>query len=196
MPAEAPGPAPEAALRAVRPQNNLIVSFSLTPEQYARWEALQAARRGRDSSTTKEDLLLASLEVLGAAAGGPGYLLTISECPRCRTAELVTSRGRFAVEQPLLLAAHCDAVNQNADGARRATIPPRLRRRVLARDGHGCQAPGCQHTQHLQVHHRLPRAQGGKTVLDNLVTLCGRCHRELHRREEALREAGRDPCGA
>lgn len=177
----------------VRPPQKLIVSYSLTPEQYARWERLSAAL----GAESREERLLAGLAArcVGGEDSGPEFLLVISECSRCRSAELVTSRGRFPVEQPLLLAAHCDAVVQDADGTRRATIPPRLRRRVLARDGHVCQGPGCRHTQHLEIHHRLPRALGGKTVFENLVTLCGRCHRELHRREEELREAGRDPCG-
>ena len=171
----------------------LVISYALTPEQYARWERLSAAQ----GAESKEERLLAGLAARGAGTegNGPEFLIVISECPHCQAAELVTSRGRFPVEQPLLLAAHCDAVVQDIDGTRRATIPPRLRRRVLARDGHVCQGPGCRHTQHLEIHHRLPRAQGGKSVIENLLTLCGRCHRELHRREEELREAGRDPCG-
>ena len=192
----APVPALQRAAQqppVVRPPQNLIVSYSLTPEQYARWERLSAAQ----GAESKEERLLAGLasRSAGEEVGGPEFLIVISECPHCQAAELVTCRGRFPVDRPLLLAAHCDAVVQDIDGTRRATIPPRLRRRVLARDGHVCQAPGCRHTQHLEVHHRLPRAQGGATTLENLVTLCGRCHRELHRREEELREAGRDPCG-
>ncbi|MBE0567041.1 MAG: HNH endonuclease [Krumholzibacteria bacterium] len=191
--APAPGPEAEGTEPAAPAPRDLVVSYSLTPEQYARWERLAAL----PGAASKEERLLTGLATLGrgASAGGPEFLLTITECPRCRAAELVTGRGRFPVERPLLLAARCDAVIQAENGTRRATVPPRLRRRVLARDGYACQAPGCRHTQHLQVHHRLPRAQGGRTVPENLVTLCGRCHRELHRREEALREAGRDPCG-
>jgi predicted HNH restriction endonuclease len=30
-------------------------------------------------------------------------------------------------------------------------------------------------------------------MAENLVTLCAHCHRELHRREDDLRQAGRDP---
>jgi hypothetical protein len=190
--APAQGPQPATAPPALPAPRNLIVSYSLTPEQYARWERLAAA----PGPESKAERLLAGLAALGGGSpsGAPGFLLTITECPRCRAVELATGRGRFPVERPLLLAARCDAVVQAEDGTRHATVPPRLRRRVLARDGYACQAPGCRHTQHLQVHHRLPRAQGGRTVLENLVTLCVRCHRELHRREEELREAGRDPC--
>jgi len=34
---------------------------------------------------------------------------------------------------------------------------------------------------------------GGRAILDNLITLCGRCHRALHEREEALKAAAADP---
>lgn len=67
--------------------------------------------------------------------------------------------------------------------ARRAAIPPAVRRRVLARDGQCCQAPGCGRTTLLEVHHRLPRARGGGNDPDNLITLCHGCHRSLHARE-------------
>lgn len=50
-------------------------------------------------------------------------------------------------------------------------IPPRVRRHVLARDG-GCAADGCHSRYRLQVHHILPRSQGGTHHPHNLVTLC------------------------
>ena len=50
-------------------------------------------------------------------------------------------------------------------------IPPRVRRYVLARDG-GCTADGCGSRHHLQVHHIVPRSQGGTHDPENLTTLC------------------------
>jgi 5-methylcytosine-specific restriction endonuclease McrA len=44
----------------------------------------------------------------------------------------------------------------------------------------------CQHChqadQPVQVHHLIPKHQGGTDDLDNLITLCERCHRQIHRR--------------
>ncbi len=61
------------------------------------------------------------------------------------------------------------------------TIPPSVRRRVLARDSSRCAVPGCRHAVFLDVHHIEPRADGGRHHLDNLVTLCGAHHRAVHR---------------
>lgn len=54
----------------------------------------------------------------------------------------------------------------------------KLRAAILARDG-GCQR--CGATVGLEVHHVVPLARGGSNAPDNLVTLCGDCHRGAHR---------------
>ncbi len=51
------------------------------------------------------------------------------------------------------------------------TIPPKLRRWVLHRDG-GCVADGCRSRYRLQPHHITPRAAGGDHHPDNLASLC------------------------
>ena len=52
------------------------------------------------------------------------------------------------------------------------TIPPKLRRFILHRDGGACTADGCQSRYRLQPHHIQPRSQGGSHNPDNLTTLC------------------------
>ena len=49
------------------------------------------------------------------------------------------------------------------------------REEVINRDKKRCQACG-KLTRTPQVHHIVPRRQGGTDELSNLVTLCGRCH--------------------
>jgi hypothetical protein len=56
-------------------------------------------------------------------------------------------------------------------GRRSRTIPPKLRRLVLDRDG-GCAVEGDTSRYRLQVHHVIPWSQGGATDADNLITLC------------------------
>ncbi|HEY5357178.1 MAG TPA: HNH endonuclease signature motif containing protein [Streptosporangiaceae bacterium] len=57
-------------------------------------------------------------------------------------------------------------------GTATATVPPHLRRAVIARDRH-CAAPGCtQKPAACHVHHIKPRSQGGTTCLTNLLLLC------------------------
>jgi hypothetical protein len=55
-------------------------------------------------------------------------------------------------------------------------IPAHLRRAVTVRDRH-CAAPGCdQPPAACQVHHIIPRSQGGATKLTNLLLLCSFHH--------------------
>ena len=49
-----------------------------------------------------------------------------------------------------------------------------MRAIVLARDGHRCQLCGC--TENLNVHHLEARANGGRTEVQFLLTICRRCH--------------------
>jgi len=76
----------------------------------------------------------------------------------------------------------CDAAFCEQGGRNTTTIPPRVRREVLARDKHRCQAPGCGRTRFLEVHHIVSRQQGESNQADNLVTLCAACHRLWHER--------------
>ncbi len=52
------------------------------------------------------------------------------------------------------------------------TIPPKLKRFILHRDGGTCTADGCQSRYRLQPHHIQPRSQGGTHHPNNLTTLC------------------------
>src|SRR6266853_6378477 len=60
--------------------------------------------------------------------------------------------------------------------------PLSLRRRVLERDGWRCQI--CGSSADLQVHHQQFRSKLGDDALDNLISLCARCHRQQHGHEQ------------
>jgi hypothetical protein len=66
-------------------------------------------------------------------------------------------------------------------GRRTPLISPALRRAVIVRDGH-CRFPGCDrpHTW-CDAHHIVHWADGGTTGLRNLMLLCRRHHRMIHR---------------
>jgi hypothetical protein len=59
------------------------------------------------------------------------------------------------------------------------TIPPWLARVCRSRDK-GCRFPGCERTVWLHHHHIIHWADGGPTLLTNLITLCGYHHRLIH----------------
>ena len=67
-----------------------------------------------------------------------------------------------------------------ATAKRRSLNVAQAKEELLQRDGAICK--GCKidfhfDTEHLQVDHNLPRADGGKDELDNLTLLCGPCNR-------------------
>jgi hypothetical protein len=71
-----------------------------------------------------------------------------------------------------------DAGAPVAVGKRVAGLSPKLRRAVLLRDGH-CRVPGCGWRRGLEVHHLVPRSQGGTDDISNLAVVCPAHHRLL-----------------
>ena len=56
----------------------------------------------------------------------------------------------------------------------RMTIPEALRNEIFERDGYKCTQ--CGSVDSLQIDHIQPFSKGGKTVKDNLQTLCKTCN--------------------
>ena len=50
---------------------------------------------------------------------------------------------------------------------------------ILTRDEHKCVR--CSDTNLLEIHHIQPVSQYGKSTENNLVTLCNKCHKEVHK---------------
>jgi 5-methylcytosine-specific restriction endonuclease McrA len=172
-PADAPVPPPAPKVK---------LSFTLEPEQHARWLAILERLRKQGQTGTKEELLLAAFAALAEAEctrvqNEPPYQVVIYRCEDCGAARLPDGR---ALAPAVAAQAACDCRTQREGKPNRAAIPPALRRQVLARDGHRCQAPGCRATRFLEVHHREPRRRGGRNSAANLITLCAACHRLLH----------------
>ncbi len=172
-PAHTPVPAPAPKVQ---------VSFTLEPEQHARWLAIVERLRKQGHAETREELLLAAFAALAEAECTrvqiePPYQVVIYRCEECSGARLPDGR---ALAPAVAAQTACDCRVQREGERNRASIPPSLRLQVLARDRHRCQAPGCRTTRFLEVHHREPRRQGGRNIAANLITLCAACHRLLH----------------
>jgi len=112
-------------------------------------------------------------------ASAPAQVI-VHQCPDCAAATVTTAAGERPLAPAQLAALACDARVAEPGRPNRATIPPRTRRAVLARDRHRCATPGCGATAFLEVHHLTPRSRGGSNRAANLVTLCGRCHAFAH----------------
>ncbi|VTR10224.1 HNH endonuclease [Gordonia terrae] len=74
-------------------------------------------------------------------------------------------------------------------GRRRRAPNKALVRALFVRD-RCCQMPGCGRTRHLHAHHVRWWSVGGRTDPDNLILLCGSCHRSLHRGEFSITAHG------
>ena len=169
------------------------VTLEMSATQFARYEALWERLRKLGHRGDRVDEMLEALGTLadvtesnqrGSAkpaprGARPGAVIHIHECPTCKQAAVPTSRG----EKPVDAERHrCDATVIEPEKRARQTIPPGLRRRIHERDRNRCQAPGCQRTQFLEIHHQRPVSRGGTNDPDNLVTLCRACHSLVHAR--------------
>jgi hypothetical protein len=122
--------------------------------------------------------------------GRSSYQVALMVCEHCQRASQQGQGELIEVGPEVLEMASCDAQHVGrADGAHvgaslsRAVqdIAPAVRRLVLRRDRGRCQVPSCRHATWVDVHHVVPREEGGGHEPDNLVTLCGAHHRALHR---------------
>ena len=59
-----------------------------------------------------------------------------------------------------------------------ANISNAERRAIYERDGFRCAL--CDSTRFLQIHHHIPRSEGGTNSPHNLITLCSDCHAMAH----------------
>lgn len=59
-----------------------------------------------------------------------------------------------------------------------AKLTNKERRAIYERDGFRCAL--CDSTKYLQIHHHVPRGQGGTNSPHNLITLCSDCHALAH----------------
>ena len=74
-------------------------------------------------------------------------------------------------------------------------IPDDVRLKVLRRDKYTCQMTGCGWSIYeynradpriLELHHKHHHVKGGSNKAENLITLCNRCHDDLHAGKKKL----------
>lgn len=101
-----------------------------------------------------------------------GLLHTERRCPQCRPAQ----RARM--------------VRRHTGGARDTYAWRKLSQACISRDGYACQECGATREQgaRLHAHHVVSRRIGGPDALENLITVCDRCHPRLEA-EQRRREA-------
>lgn len=167
------------------------IALEMSSEQYARYESLREKLLKLGAvppGVSSEDLLLAGLAALAESntesetRSTSPVQIHVHKCLECEKTTL-SSKGREVllteVEYDRL---SCDANIKTPGKPNRASIKPSIKREVLRRDQHRCQAPGCGNTWFLEVHHITPRRLGGTNSQGNLITLCSACHSYWHER--------------
>ena len=94
-----------------------------------------------------------------------------------RVAPAVAKRWACDVRAAVLLEHEGHPHDQGRDSR---TVGRKLRRSLHRRDRGCCRFPGCGATSWLHAHHIVHWVDGGRTELDNLVSLCGFHHHLVH----------------
>ena len=122
----------------------------------------------------------------GSTADRYQVVLHVHRSPEASVAHLENG-SHVSAETSERIACDCSVTTIEEDhtgeplniGRRSRTIPPPMRRALLARDG-GCRFPGCTAQRFCDGHHIEHWQHGGETRLDNLVLLCRHHHRLVH----------------
>jgi HNH endonuclease/RuvA, C-terminal domain len=186
-----------------------VLRFEVSGEVLATFREAMAQIRRAAGGPLADDaaLLLMARHVLGGPSdeGRASYQVELTVCEECQRGK--QGRGEpVDVSADVVEMARCDgqqlgdahvgaSVSHDAAAATthvlgpraKQDVPPALRRAVLRRDQHRCQAPGCCHVTFVDVHHIETREDGGAHEIDNLVTLCSAHHRAGHRGELVVR---------
>lgn len=132
----------------------------------------------------------------GEHSGRATYQIAMNECRLCGRATQEGGGVVVPVTPAALEQAKCFAQNIgdiDADQPARATqnIPPATVRFLIRRARGKCETPGCRSSIGLEIHHIVPRSQGGTHDPSNLTARCGACHTAHH--EGKLRISGTAP---
>ncbi|HEY0250043.1 MAG TPA: HNH endonuclease, partial [Kofleriaceae bacterium] len=136
-----------------------------------------------DENALMESLLEARESGGARAETSPRYMIQTTVCEQCKQAFVDAGGRRRPISEDERELAECDAVRIGSDGnPTRATkdVTPKTRRSVWVRDRGKCVMPGCRSKAHLDIHHLVPRSDGGGHGADNLGLLCAGHHRLLH----------------
>ncbi len=193
-------PSNKRAPKAVLP---VRVNFEMTPIQFARYEKLwESVRKTRKISSEKVEALLEIMEGFleqqsepdshksdpRGAVAKPSTQIHIHHCPECKSSKVQTSKGELEIGKTEFEQLRCDCQITGPGQRNKTSIPPAVRREVFAKARHKCETPGCNHTRFLEIHHIVPRSEGGSNDRGNMKLLCSACHRLVHQSHLLIKE--------
>ena len=170
------------------------LKLQLAPEVFARLRQVQVVLADEHGGRLDDDALVTALceAVLGRATpdgeptGRAKFQILMMVCERCKRGTQEGSGVQVAVDAAAVDRALCDAqhIGSTSDPTPvRASqdIPPAVVRFVWRRDSGRCQTPGCRSARGLEIHHKVPRTEGGTHEPSNLHLRCSACHMATHR---------------
>ncbi len=180
------------------PEVRLRVEALVPPDVYAKRERAIARLHEEAGRLLEEwecleamyDLVLAMPhEGETAVTENSPYTVIVNTCACCghdgddqgAHATVETEDGPIAISPLTAGLVACDGKLVEAssrNGLHKDHVTDALRRRVLARDHYRCRC--CRSRVSLQNHHIVFESDGGPTVLENLLTVCWRCHTLVH----------------
>jgi 5-methylcytosine-specific restriction endonuclease McrA len=72
-----------------------------------------------------------------------------------------------------------DEIQKANDYYEKVLFYSKIRQKVLERDGWSCQKCGKNADTKFHIHHILKKRKGGSDCLDNLITVCPKCHHQV-----------------
>jgi RuvA, C-terminal domain len=179
---------------------NQVVRLELAPAVFALFRQVQRAMADEHGGRLDDSALMESLCRQALAGSGaserPAHQIAITVCESCARGWQNGAGREIEVGPEVIARAQCDAELIGSLTAARparvtATVTPRIRRQVLARDHHRCTAPGCRSARNLDLHHIVYQRDGGDHELWNMTVLCSGHHQQLH--DGALAISGKAP---
>jgi len=175
-------PSPEPRARVLR--------FEVRPATFALIRQVQQVLADERGGMLDDDALVAAMcnAVLGSE-GGPDdgvvrehakFQVVTQGCPSCEWAAQEGAGVCVPIDAADRARAECDAERLSPTARTTQDVTPKKRLAVFRRDGGKCCVPGCLSSRHLEIHHIVPRGNGGSHHLDNLTLLCDGHHRALH----------------
>ena len=179
---------------AVRTSSDLADGLVAVAESF-----LAGKVAGADDAEIYQVVVHAGTGVLAGPAGpgpGPGVSAETSPAParvpgdpadpaRCHVEDgpaiSVSTAQMIACTAALSWMTHGDAGAILALGRRRRRPSSAIRRAARERDSCRCRFPGCE-SRRVDLHHIQHWANGGRTDLDNLISLCPWHHKVVHDR--------------
>jgi len=183
------------ALKAMRPNEYVLLSAAEDRDAAHRWHVANAIRKERGSVRGKILKFLRANVGRGVTNEELRYVAGDKTEWARRVRELrtehdwpiatkTTGRPDLGIGVYVL-----QAERQSPEHDR--NIPDDVRREVMRRDGYKCRMCGWSHEEwnpsdprHLELHHIEHHAKGGANVGENLKTLCTVCHDKVHRRDK------------